>query len=452
MGVNFNNDNNNSINRKEFENNLARKSTWMTKNERDKAMSIFDAVAGDDKIFSADEAKQVFAELQALDIDKNKSISKEELNNAKNETELTKAMSKIDDEKTRDSFFTRIIEFVKTLKTEEPTQKDTEKPNTATEKKAQHETIAEERGYKETAISKDRKIFYDEQNKQYVRWSDKNKNFIKLNGMTDINESGVMTFNGIRCRYNDKGKLEKVNDANGQIGEFKQGGTGDCWLLSAVTALNNNDAGKEMLKDIVKADGNGNVTVSLKGANKTYTISADELDSKDFGEKSYSKGDRDVLAIEVAVEKFRTEILEMKNKGQDVSQYSSFFSSAMNTEDVLDGGDPIEAIQLLTGKSASLVTSGADNFEEIKNKLPEFLTPQNPTSDNDTPTPKTIVSIGLKDTGGGGHAVTVLRMNDDTVTYLDTNISSSKPQTMNREEFFAKIGTITYSDLSSPVK
>ncbi len=96
-------------------------------------------------------------------------------------------------------------------------------------------------------------------------------------------------------------KNTSITKPNGKIDEdFKQGYTGDCWLLASIKAIASRPKGLQILNDSVKVNNDGSVTVTLKGVNKTYTISKEELESN----VQLSSGDSDVRAIEIAVNKY----------------------------------------------------------------------------------------------------------------------------------------------------
>ena len=90
-------------------------------------------------------------------------------------------------------------------------------------------------------------------------------------------------------RYN--GKIDK---------NFKQGRTGDCWLLASIKAIAKQPKGLEILNNMIKVKSNGNVTVTLKGVNKTYEFTKQEI----AAHTEYATGDLDVRIIEMAVNKY----------------------------------------------------------------------------------------------------------------------------------------------------
>ena len=116
----------------------------------------------------------------------------------------------------------------------------------------------------------------------------------------DIAKSGKNT---LYYDYNmSKSRKIIVFPANGKIdSEFNQGkNVQDCWLISAIKSLSINSKGEKMLEDILSVDNNGNVTVQLKGVDKEYTISKEELE----GANELAQGDLDVRAIEIAIRRY----------------------------------------------------------------------------------------------------------------------------------------------------
>ena len=96
-------------------------------------------------------------------------------------------------------------------------------------------------------------------------------------------------------------KNTSITKPNGKIDkDFQQGNTGDCWLLASIKAISSRPKGLRILNDSVKVNNDGSVTVTLKGVNKTYTISKKELESN----IQLSSGDGDVRALEIAVNKY----------------------------------------------------------------------------------------------------------------------------------------------------
>lgn len=105
-----------------------------------------------------------------------------------------------------------------------------------------------------------------------------------------------------------EGPIDNTNGINGEIDEkVSQGGTGDCWLIAGVLALNSSETGKRIIKESIQQNSDGSVTVHFKGKGVSYTISADEIkehDTDDLIDDAYSNGDNDMLVIELAIEKY----------------------------------------------------------------------------------------------------------------------------------------------------
>jgi hypothetical protein len=97
---------------------------------------------------------------------------------------------------------------------------------------------------------------------------------------------------------NDNKDISKPNCKIDQ--DFSQGNTGDCWLLASIKAIASRPKGLKILNESIKVDEFGNTVVTLKGVNKTYVISPEELNSN----IAYAQGDGDIRALEIAVNKY----------------------------------------------------------------------------------------------------------------------------------------------------
>ncbi len=96
-------------------------------------------------------------------------------------------------------------------------------------------------------------------------------------------------------------KTEIPARPNGKIDQsFKQGQTGDCWLLAGIKSLSMTPEGKKILDNAVKVDQNGNAVVTLKGVGKKYTVTARDLKCSN----ELSTGDTDVRALEIAMDRY----------------------------------------------------------------------------------------------------------------------------------------------------
>ena len=116
----------------------------------------------------------------------------------------------------------------------------------------------------------------------------------------------LVDFKRLKARNAERKKDTVVSKPNGKIDiDFKQGNTGDCWLLAGVISLCKKANGKTKLESLIKVDEKtGDVTVTLKGANKTYKISYEEIKSSNH----LSGGDGDMRALELAFDKYIREL------------------------------------------------------------------------------------------------------------------------------------------------
>lgn len=110
-----------------------------------------------------------------------------------------------------------------------------------------------------------------------------------------------------------------ADKADGFIDPTVQQSTGDCWLLSGLNALSETQWGRDAIKQAINIKQNGDIVITLKGAygkKKQFLITKSELEVNKNNPK-YSKGDMDVLAIELAVEKYRKQFGETLDGGQE---------------------------------------------------------------------------------------------------------------------------------------
>ena len=108
---------------------------------------------------------------------------------------------------------------------------------------------------------------------------------------------------------------ERIDTSNNKtfLGQIKQGRTGDCWLLAA---LNSIIAKPEMLnrleQQVVHNPAKDEYTVHLKGPNKVYKITREELDNY----TTIASGSEKVNAVEIAMDKYiRDEAYDDRERG-----------------------------------------------------------------------------------------------------------------------------------------
>ena len=108
--------------------------------------------------------------------------------------------------------------------------------------------------------------------------------------------------NRIESSYDNIMQLEEPSYPNGKVDEgFSQNTTGDCWLLAGIISVLRKPQGKKMLDNLLTVDNEKRqVTVDLKGVNKKYVISFDEIAASNH----LVLGDGDIRAIEIAIDKY----------------------------------------------------------------------------------------------------------------------------------------------------
>lgn len=144
----------------------------------------------------------------------------------------------------------------------------------------------------------------------------------------------------------DLATLKGDININGKIEPSKQGELADCYFLAQINALAGTDFGKTAIKNSITDNDDGSYTVSLKGADKSYKISKQEiLYAKTLtqdGYNVYSKGDDDVLLLELAFEKYylgtqgfaddnfikesKNELIKTKNQNGEIFENRTTFS------------------------------------------------------------------------------------------------------------------------------
>ena len=171
-----------------------------------------------------------------------------------------------------------------------------------------------------------------------------------------------------------------------EIGNTKQQGTGDCWLLSSVNSLKETDFGKKIISDSLEYDNDGAIVHTYFG---DYNISYDEIvQAKDeIVEKNgktapkYSIGDDDMLVIELGIQKL---LLDIKNgviSEEDLEPYNNSQTRKISidlNDNVLNYRHESEVLFYLAGYITKSAISNSDKVDILNkfNNNPEksFLT------------------------------------------------------------------------------
>ena len=357
------------------------------------------------------------------------------------------------------------------------------------------DVMADYHGYSKTSINN---VFFDKEKNCYVEWNQNSESF-KKSRVDDAVEggfykSGEKYFDadgyeitapyfyaqkygykkvfgtdiykdseGRECKWNDETKKFELTDrarlvenmknnpADGEIGNFMQG-TSDCWLLSSLNALGDNEKGREILKNSISTDENGNISVKLNGVNKIYVITKADMDAAIMDSKNYSVGDKDVLAIELAVKKFRIENYE--NDTMSMNPLDLNYVKAHYVGYELVGGDPKNAIELLTGSKATKISKSADDSTIFINSRETSGTFDENFLKKYFDNPKNIIVTTLMDENqsSDAHALRFNSYDDKNVYLTDPYDTAAGPIAMSKEEFYKRLIAVDVSDLSSPLE
>lgn len=171
--------------------------------------------------------------------------------------------------------------------------------------------------------AEDLKEKFDKELKQIFNHINYLSNNNKLNIDTTKLEDIINELYGRWFSYNNVGNSK----ANGKIDNtYQQGRTGDCWLIAAIRALENNEKGKKILNESITLLDNGDIKVNLAGVGATYTIKKEEIEVRN----KLATGDLDVRALEIAIDKYLWDTTKTtvpvfnygKNSGQGYVQES----------------------------------------------------------------------------------------------------------------------------------
>ena len=122
--------------------------------------------------------------------------------------------------------------------------------------------------------------------------------------ISKLNSEGI--FDEIDAAINsDLFKNACIVNVDGELGEFSQGGTNDCWFLSTLISMNSNQEGKDLIKKAISwADDYSSVTVKFTKEEVTLTLEEiQEGINKRIQKGINSSGDHDALILELAYEK-----------------------------------------------------------------------------------------------------------------------------------------------------
>lgn len=205
---------------------------------------------------------------------------------------------------------------------------------------------------------------------------------------TSVMVSGgrIINFGGYAFALPDNQGTHYSNTTDNYIGDSRQAKRGDCYFLAEINAIRNTKEGQRVLTQNLKKNSDGSYTVKLPGAIKirkqyeakglscqvtgTYHISKAALE-KAGGSKFYSKGDLEVVALELAMEAYRAEMY-LTNKANKTNTGFATAEGAINTQriresgNMLNGGYTHDAGFLLTGQKSDAFYATKKRYNSVK--------------------------------------------------------------------------------------
>lgn len=103
-----------------------------------------------------------------------------------------------------------------------------------------------------------------------------------------------------------------------------QGETGNCYLLSTVSALDSTEKGHRNLKSLWRYNENNDIEFTCKGNNKTYIITREQIQKSNH----LSHGDDDMRIYEIAMDMYRRD-MAYENRGFTVASDGGTMSEVM---------------------------------------------------------------------------------------------------------------------------
>lgn len=194
---------------------------------------------------------------------------------------------------------------------------------------------------------------------------------VKVNKNQSVYETYTAN-NGRKVTQNSYQNSVWETSINGEIEDTKQGNAGDCWLLTYINGLRDTKWGKNLIKNAIKSDGAGGAVITFKGAKgeqKEFHISVNEIiKARESG--IYSSGDDDMIAMELAVEKY---LIKFGHLYETRKQNIGTESGQAITGNGLSGS---EFVELLSGKQTNThypLPPQSNLLDEVKKSYNEKL-------------------------------------------------------------------------------
>lgn len=185
--------------------------------------------------------------------------------------------------------------------------------------------------------------------------------------------------------YEKNEKDDKSLNINNKIDErVQQKGTGDCYMLTTLNALNCTPEGQDIISNLVTHNEKLHTyTVNFPGVDVSYTFSASSIaraENKTYekvsadgvrgvGNSWYSEGDDDVLLLEMAFERFREDVKDGRYDNKDWPDFVYSSSNYNENKSALDSGSMAQVYYMMTGEEPSFVENTDHNPDAIHDTL-----------------------------------------------------------------------------------
>lgn len=178
------------------------------------------------------------------------------------------------------------------------------------------------------------------------------------------------------------------NYLDGEVGSSSQGKRGDCYFLASINSIRNTADGQAILKKNIRENADGSITVTLPGAvairnqylkdgkangcevTGVYHITQEAIQKAIANAgKSYSKGDLEVIALEIAMENYRAEMVATKRNlgiSGNESYTAEWATNHLDDRDYLSSGNSYDATFILTGQKSDVYTCTDSKYQNVK--------------------------------------------------------------------------------------
>ena len=234
-------------------------------------------------------------------------------------------------------------------------------------------------------------------------------------------------------------------NVNGKINHFKQI-KGDCWLLAGIAALANTDEGKKIIKSsVVNLKDSKKIVVNFKGVKQSITIPYEVIEAAKQS-KNYVKGDDETLAIEIAAEHYKKQLIEKNKANEKMGPNIVNGKNVMGGKDnPLTGGYSSDIIYMLTGKAAKTIYTGS---EKLNNKIMDEIQKIRKTPNEH------VMTCNFRQRKNGllvNHAYAVKSLDDKYVILINPH-DTSKEEKIPFDDFFSNLKSLTVLELKTRSK